>query len=98
MSAQHDDDFVMPLRKPVTIGSGDAAITYTELHLREPEAGELEKATKESTNVGVSITLIQLIAGIPRKAAEKLSQRDLREASDYLGGFTPDGQESGPTP
>jgi hypothetical protein len=95
--SEQPDEFVMTLRKPITLGSGDAAITYDKITLREPEAGELEKATKESTNVGVSITLIQLIAGIPRKAVEKMAQRDLREASDYLGGFTPDGPEIGPT-
>ena len=91
------DEKIITLRKPVVLGKGEDALTYSTLTLREPTAGELEKATLLPTNVGVSITLISLVAGIPRSAAEKLCQRDLREASDYLGGFTEDGPETGPT-
>ncbi len=91
------DTFTMPLRRPITIGKEPNTITYSTLELREPTAGELEKATREGTNVGVSITLIHLVSGIPRRAAEQLSQRDLKEASDYLGGFTEDGPQTGPS-
>jgi hypothetical protein len=91
-----EEEKTFTLRKPLVLGKGEEAVTYDTLTLREPNAGELEKATKEGTNVGVSITLIALIARIPRKAVEQLSQRDLREVSDYLGGFTEGGPEAGP--
>ena len=82
------------LRKPITLGSGDGAITYTELALREPTAGELEKASRADTSVGIMINLVSAIAKIPRSAAEQLSQRDLGEVSAYLGGFTEAGAEA----
>ncbi|MDW3683952.1 phage tail assembly protein [Cupriavidus sp. CV2] len=92
------EEKVITLRKPVVLGAGDNAITYEKLTLREPMAGELEKAWgSANTNAGISITLISLVAGIPRSAVQKIGQRDLKEASDYLGGFTEDGQETGPT-
>lgn len=82
------------LRKPITLGSGDGAITYTELTLREPTAGELEKASRADTGIGTMINLVSAIAKIPRSAAEQLSQRDLGEVSAYLGGFTAAGSEA----
>lgn len=83
-----DLEKTITLRKPLTLGSGDGAITYTELTLREPTAGELEKASRADTSVGIMINLISAIAKIPRSAVEQLSQRDIGEASDYLAGFT----------
>lgn len=92
------EEKVIRLRKPVVLGSGDGAVTYESLTLREPTAGELEKATSTATNnIGMSITLIHLVSGIPRAAVAKIGQRDLREASDYLGGFTEDGPATGQT-
>lgn len=86
------DEKTIKLRKPVMIGSGDGAITYTELALREPTAGELESSTRADTSVGTMINLISAIAKVPRKAIEQLSQRDLAEASSYLSGFTDPGE------
>lgn len=83
-----EDEKTIQLRKPLTIGSGDGAITYTELALREPTAGELEKASRADTSIGVMINLVSAIAKIPRSAVEQLGQRDLGEVSAYLGGFT----------
>lgn len=87
------EEKTIKLRKPVTLGSGDGAITYTELALREPTAGELEKAQRADTSVGVVINMISAIASIPRLAAERLSQRDFAEANAYLTGFTEAGTE-----
>lgn len=83
-----EDEKTITLRKPLTIGTGDGAITYAELALREPTAGELEKASRADTGVGTMINLVSAIAKIPRSAAEQLSQRDIGEVSDFLSGFT----------
>jgi len=91
--AEMPDEKTITLRKPVTLGG----VTYEKLDLREPTAGELAKATKAGGNVDVAIALISLIAKVPRGAIEGLSQRDLQEASDFLGGFTLTGQETGQT-
>lgn len=85
------EEKILKLRKPVTIGSGEAAITYESLTLREPTAGELDKAMAASTNIGIGIMLISLVAAVPKLAVEKLCQRDFTEANEYLGGFTDDG-------
>ncbi len=96
--AEHPSSKKLELRKPVVIGKGEDALTYAELELREPTAGELEKATTTSTSdIGMSITLISLVAGVPRVVVEKIGQRDLKEANEYLAGFTEDGPEAGPT-
>ncbi|HBD37511.1 MAG TPA: phage tail assembly protein [Cupriavidus sp.] len=78
-------------KKPVSIGSGENAVIYDKLTLREPTAGELDKAMAASTNIGIGILLISQVAAIPRAAVEKLCQRDFTEANEYLGGFTDDG-------
>lgn len=87
-----EEEKTITLRKPITIGAGEGAITYTELVLREPTAGELEKASKADTGFGVTINLISIIAKIPRSAIERLGQRDLMAANEYLGTFTEAGQ------
>jgi hypothetical protein len=80
------------LSKVVFIGKGDAAIPYEKLELREPMAGELEKAAREVTSIGVTITLTSLVAGVPRLAIEKISRRDLMAANNFFEGFIDDGQ------
>ncbi|HBO81688.1 phage tail assembly protein [Cupriavidus sp. UBA2534] len=85
------EEKILILRKPVSIGSGENAVIYDKLTLREPTAGELDKAMAASTNIGIGILLISQVAAIPRAAVEKLCQRDFTEANEYLGGFTDDG-------
>jgi hypothetical protein len=98
---QEESTFVeektLALRKPVRLGKGDKAIEYDHLDLREPNAGELEKASKATTQVGVVLNLISLVAKVPRGVAEGLCQRDLKEASDFLGSFNEDALETGGT-
>lgn len=92
------DEKILKLRKPVSIGEGDNAITYAELKLREPVALELEKAERASTSMnGQAIMLISLISGLPKAAIEKLCQRDLKAAADFLGSFNEDDPATGET-
>jgi hypothetical protein len=86
------EETTIELSKPVSLGKGDAAVIYEKLELREPSAGELEKASRSDTSVGSAITLIGLITGIPRAAIEKISKRDLVAANRFLEGFTDAGQ------
>lgn len=89
----NQDEKTIVLRKAVVLGD----VTYAELNLREPTAGELEKASNAATQIGVAISLISLIARIPRGVVEKLGQRDLKEASDFLGSFSDDSPATGAT-
>lgn len=85
-------DFVeektITLIKPVTLGKGEAAIVYDHLDLREPTAGELESASKADTQIGVVISLVNLIAKVPRSVAQGLCQRDLKACADFLESFS----------
>lgn len=81
------------LRKPIKLGD----ISYEALDLSEPTAGELEKASTATTNMGVVINLISLVAKVPRKVAESLCQRDLKEAGDFLDAFSKDDPSTGET-
>jgi len=87
-----EDEITITLSKPITVGKGDNAVVYEELKLREPTAGELEKATRADTSVGQAINLISLITAIPRGAIETLRKRDLVAANKYLEGFSDAGQ------
>jgi hypothetical protein len=80
------DEKIINLRKPVIVGG----VTYDMLHLREPDAGELDKASRAQTQVGVVISLISQVAKVPVLVVSKLCQRDLKEASDFLGSFNDD--------
>lgn len=81
------------LRKLVTIGD----VVYEKLDLREPTAGDLEKASSATSQMGLVINLIQIVAKVPRKVIESLCQRDLKEASAFLESFSEDSQGTGET-
>ncbi|QJD91806.1 phage tail assembly protein [Duganella dendranthematis] len=95
--AVNPDEITITLRKPVTVGktAKSDGVTYDSLDLREPNAGELEKASKSATDIGVVLNLISLVAKVPRAVAEGLCQRDLKEASDFLARFNEDAPATG---
>jgi hypothetical protein len=76
------DELVIPLRKPVTLGSE----TYTDLVLHEPTGGDM-KAAEKFTGIESDIVLIAMVSGVPKPAVEKIGSRDLKKAREYLGGF-----------
>lgn len=88
-----EEEKTLVLRKPVEF----AKVTYESLDLCEPTAGQLSKANKAGDNIDVAIMLLSLVAKVPRGAIEKLGQRDLQEASDFLGSFTVTGHQTGGT-
>lgn len=85
-----DEQEIITLHKPVKVGD----IPYDTLTLREPTAGQLEKASKADTQIGVAISLIALVAKVPRTVIERLCQRDLKTVSDFLGRFSDDAPET----
>lgn len=94
--SENSEQLTLTLRKPITLGEGDGALTYTELTLREPLAEELERAYNNvSSNMTASINLISIIAGVPRAVAAKLPQREFRRANEFLGNFSEDGPLTG---
>lgn len=87
-----EDEITITLSKPVVMGKAENAVTYDEIKLREPTAGEMEKAARADTMIGSAITLISLVGAIPRSVVEKFSKRDLVAANKFLEGFTGAGQ------
>jgi hypothetical protein len=92
------EEKTITLRKPLAIGTGEKAVTFETVDLREPTAGELDQASRSPSQVGMVISLISLVAKVPRKAVESMSQRDLKECSDFLASFADNGLTTGETP
>ncbi|AUT47014.1 phage tail assembly protein [Achromobacter sp. AONIH1] len=87
-----EDQKLIPLDPPIMIGD----MEYFSIALREPTAGELERATKGNPPaMKTVIDLLAMVAGVPRQVIEKLPQRKFREASEYVSGFTEDGPTTG---
>jgi Xaa-Pro aminopeptidase len=78
------DEITIQLRKPIKFVDQE----YAELNLREPSAIELAKAMKEPTEIEMMIALIQLTSGVPRRAVEQISQRDLGACADFFAQFS----------
>jgi hypothetical protein len=85
------DEKTLTLRKPVSLGS----LTCDHLDLREPTAGEMEKASMAGSNAAVSIALIAAVSKQPLAIIRALCQRDFVEAADYLAGFIDPGPQTG---
>lgn len=82
------DEIVIEFAKPIKLGKGEDAVTYDKVTLREPLAGELEKASRADTSVGSIINMISLISNVPRGVAERMTQRDLKKADQFFQGFS----------
>ncbi|NNM64054.1 MAG: phage tail assembly protein [Burkholderiales bacterium] len=78
------EELTLTLRKPVKYADQE----YAMLNLREPTAGELAKAMKESGEVDMMIALIHQVAAVPRGVAERISQRDMGECARFFGQFS----------
>lgn len=91
------DEITIPLRKPVTIGKGDAAVTYSEITLQEPTGGQKDKAAREPNDTRAAIALISMVGKIPRVVVERLCRRDFEEACNFLGSCNVAGRTTGAT-
>lgn len=80
--ADHPDELVLTLRKPVTLGD----LSCTQLSLREPTAGEMMQWDKLA-GTEADIVAVSIVSGTPRPLVEKIGARDLNKAARYLGGF-----------
>jgi len=83
------DEFTLTLRKPITLGEGADAETYTHLDLREPEAAEMLDFNRRSTkDPGDALKhLIAKVSGAPLAVVAKMKARDFTKASTYLVAF-----------
>lgn len=82
------EELTIQLRKPITIGKGDAEKEFTEITLCEPTAGQMEMAMKAGQDLTMTIELIRLVANVPRQVVAQMGMRDLMEAGDFLAGFS----------
>jgi Phage tail assembly chaperone proteins, E, or 41 or 14 len=73
----------IPLLKPVTFEGK----TYESLDLKEPTAGQMEKAEKLSEKYGFTVVLVAEVSGVPIGAVDLMGQRDTEAAEEYLSSF-----------
>ncbi|MFM0135098.1 phage tail assembly protein [Caballeronia grimmiae] len=84
------DTKTIQLRKPLTYGKGDQAKTVDAITLREPTAGEYEKAEKAAGVYGLQIALIALLSGVPVDVIDQMYTSQIDEAADFIGSFGKD--------
>lgn len=88
-----EEEKIITLCKPIALGTGDAAITYNELHLREPSADEIARAQIGApTNTDITLNLTSLVTKVPRKAVGQMCQRDLRKVAAFFDQDSSDGE------
>ncbi|OOG61450.1 hypothetical protein B0E46_15855 [Rhodanobacter sp. B04] len=81
-----EEEKTITLNKPLVLGTGDAAQTWAEITLREPNAGEIAKAqVGAATDTDITINLASAVTKVPRRAIEQLCQRDLRTVGAFFG-------------
>lgn len=66
--------------EPVKLGSAE----YPSITLREPKAGELEKAEASGSGYASVITLAHLVGGVPRKVVEELPRHEFDKVMDFF--------------
>lgn len=83
------DELTITLRKPVTLGQGFDAETFTELLLREPIVEEVLAFNKESgKDAGDALRkLIAKVSGTPIAVINRIGARDFTTAANYLTSF-----------
>lgn len=91
------DELVITLRKPITLGTGADAETYTEVVLREPEVKEVLTFSRRSAkDSGDALRhLIAEISTVPLAVVDKMKSRDFTKAAVYLSAFIDPDQEDG---
>lgn len=81
----------LELTKPIVVGS----TSVSEITLREPTLGELERANQAKTAAGWVIALIAQTAGISEHAARRVPISRMAEAARFFEGFLPPVPETG---
>lgn len=80
------------LRKPYTIGTGDSAVVYDKLELREPTAGEFTDAGKAGDSNDVLLALIQTVTKVPHQVVRSMGLREMQECGGFFAQFSNDTQ------
>lgn len=91
------EEIVITLRKELTAGSGADAKVIKELRIHEPSAGQLAAAEQFAKKGGTEqiIQLLALVTGVHFTILKNLSGSDFKKASEAIGSFFEDGQETG---
>ncbi|GJH14966.1 phage tail assembly protein [Caballeronia novacaledonica] len=91
------DTKIIQLRKPLSYGKGDKATAVDSITLREPTAGEYEKAEIAAGIYGLQIALIALLSGVPVDVIDQMYTSQIDEAADFgkeaISGMKPSADE-----
>jgi hypothetical protein len=82
-----NDTKTIVLRKPLKHGKDDAETVVSEITLREPLAGDYEKAEQSAGVYGTSIALIALLSGVPVDVIDQMYGSQIDEAEDFIASF-----------
>lgn len=93
------DELTITLRKPITLGTGMDAETYTVLNLREPEVKEVLAFSRRSAKDPADAMrhLIAEISTVPLAVIDKVKARDFAKAANYLSAFMEQDGEDTPS-
>lgn len=75
------------LRKPLKYGKDGAETTVSEIALREPLAGDYEKAEQSAGIYGTSVALIALLSSAPVDVIDQMYGSQIDEAEDFIASF-----------
>lgn len=91
------DEVVVTLKKELKVGKGVDEKIIKELKLREPTAGELSAAEQFAKKGGTEqvLQLLALVSGVHVSILKNMSGSDFKNASEVLGNFFGDTQDSG---
>ncbi|TCK43982.1 tail assembly chaperone E/41/14-like protein [Paraburkholderia sp. BL8N3] len=81
------DTKTIELRKALSYGKGADAKIVEAITLREPSAGDYEKAEKTAGVYGFQIALIALLSGVPVDVVDQMYTSQIDEAADFIGSF-----------
>ena len=94
------DEFVIELKKPVTMsnGKGDDTI-YERIELCEPETGmvtQFQKRGQRETTIDAMKFLISIVSGVPMPVLDKVLWSDFYRAMDYMSRWVDQADEDDP--
>lgn len=83
----YPDELILTLKKPIKVMEGEEEKFFTELHLEEPNVGQLKSFFKKGTAgdpIGAIHELISVVAGVPPLVVDQMKASDRNTAQEFL--------------
>ena len=83
---ERPETMTIKLRKPITLGDGVDAITYSEMTLREPTAGEWLR-WDGLDKVASNLKCVEVVSGWPEIVVKQIPVTEFMQAVDFIADF-----------